>query len=71
MASDPLNALLLIGMGIREFSLSAPSIPIIKHAIRSVSLKECCTLSRTVLACRSGEEIRKEMEVAREKFGLT
>jgi len=24
-----------------------------------------------VLACRSGEEIRKEIAVAREKFGLT
>lgn len=70
MASDPLNVLLLIGMGIREFSLSAPSIPIIKHAIRSVALEECRNLSQTVLACRSGEEIRKEMSVAREKLGL-
>ena len=70
MASDPLTSLLLIGMGIREFSLSAPSIPIIKHAIRAVSLEECCNLARTVLACRSGEEVRKEMAVARVKLGL-
>lgn len=70
MASDPLNALLLIGMGIREFSLSAPSIPIIKHAIRTVSLGDCCMLSQNVLACRSGEEVRKEMAVARDTLGL-
>ena len=34
MAADPLNAVLLLGMGITEFSLSAPAIPVVKQALR-------------------------------------
>ena len=65
MASDPLNALLLIGMGIREFSLSAPSIPIVKQAIRAHGLETCRKLARTVLACRCGADIRRTLADAR------
>jgi phosphotransferase system enzyme I (PtsP) len=65
MAADPLNALLLIGMGIREFSLSAPSIPIVKQAIRNHGLDACRKLARTVLACRSGVDVRRVLADAR------
>jgi phosphotransferase system enzyme I (PtsP) len=65
MAADPINALLLIGMGIREFSLSAPSIPVVKQAIRTHSLKECRKLARDVLACRSSSDIRRKLSDAR------
>jgi len=58
MAADPLDALLLVGMGIREFSLSAPSIPVVKQALRSHSLRQCQALSRTVLALDSGADIK-------------
>jgi phosphotransferase system enzyme I (PtsP) len=58
MAADPLNALLLVGMGIREFSLSAPSIPVVKQALRSHSLRQCQALSRTVLSLDSGADIK-------------
>ncbi|MBC8019444.1 MAG: phosphoenolpyruvate--protein phosphotransferase [Verrucomicrobia bacterium] len=65
MASDPLNALLLIGMGISEFSLSAPSIPIVKQAIRAHGLDACRKLARNVLACRSGVDVRRNLADAR------
>jgi phosphotransferase system enzyme I (PtsP) len=68
MAADPLNALLLIGMGVREFSLSAPSIPVVKQAIREHSLKECRKLSRDVLACRSNSDIRRCLSDARKRL---
>ena len=71
MASEPLNALLLIGMGIREFSLSAPSIPVVKQAIRNHSLGECSKLARAVLSCHSSSEIRKVLLEAAKKFGLS
>jgi phosphotransferase system enzyme I (PtsP) len=70
MASDPLNALLLAGMGIREFGLSAPSIPIIKHAFRNHSIEECRKLAKTVLTCRSSLEIRQKLTEARKKLKL-
>jgi len=70
MAADPLNALLLIGMGIREFSLSAPSIPVVKQVIRAHSLEECRKLARGVLACRSSDEVKKKLTEARKRLGL-
>jgi phosphotransferase system enzyme I (PtsP) len=68
MAADPLSALLLIGMGIREFSLSAPSIPIVKQAIRAHSLKECRKLSRDVLACRKLSDVKRCLQDARKRL---
>jgi phosphotransferase system enzyme I (PtsP) len=68
MAADPLTALLLAGMGIREFSLSAPSIPVIKQAIRSHSIEECRRLSRAALACRSIADVSKCLAAARAKI---
>jgi len=68
MAAEPINALLMLGMGIREFSLSAPSIPVVKQAIRSHSVAECRTLARQVLACASGSEVRDRLDHARKKL---
>ncbi|MBI2353454.1 MAG: phosphoenolpyruvate--protein phosphotransferase [Deltaproteobacteria bacterium] len=70
MAADPLNALLLMGMGIREFSLPAPGIPVVKQAIRSHSMEECRRLASAVLACPSGAEIRRILAEARVRLGL-
>lgn len=65
MAADPLNAVLLLGLGISDFSLSAPSIPVVKQAIRSVSLATAREIAAAVLAMDSGEEIRRYLEKAR------
>jgi phosphotransferase system enzyme I (PtsP) len=68
MAADPLNALLLMGMGIREFSLSAPSIPVVKQAIRAHGLEECSKLARKALVCRSSVDVRRCMAEARTRL---
>jgi phosphotransferase system enzyme I (PtsP) len=68
MAADPLNALLLTGMGIREFSLSAPSIPVVKQAIRSHGLEECRRLARRVLACGRSGDVRRCLSEARARL---
>lgn len=70
MAADPLNALLLLGMGITEFSLSAPSIPLIKQAIRANPLEECRRLAEEVLACRSSYDVRQVLSEARSTLTL-
>jgi phosphotransferase system enzyme I (PtsP) len=70
MASDPLNALLLMGMGFREFSLSAPSIPVVKQAIRSHSLEECRAEAEAILACRSSAEVTAALARAQESLRL-
>ena len=70
MAADPLCALLLAGMGIREFSLSAPSIPVVKQAIRSNSIDACRRLARAALACRTSADMRRCLATARKKLIL-
>lgn len=70
MASDPLNALLFVGMGIREFSLSAPGIPLVKQAIRDHSLRLCQAMARKVLSFDSGSDIKRYLtRRRRELFG--
>ena len=70
MAADPLCALLLTGMGIKEFSLSAPSIPVVKQAIRNNSFEVCRRLARAALACRTNAEMRRCLATARKKLVL-
>jgi len=48
MAADPLQALLLVGLGIRELSMSPSAIPRVKEALRSVTLE---TLRETAASC--------------------
>ncbi|MBN1419648.1 MAG: phosphoenolpyruvate--protein phosphotransferase [Planctomycetes bacterium] len=40
MSGDPKFALLLLGLGLRQFSISPPGIPFVKRVIRSVTLAE-------------------------------
>lgn len=68
MAADPMIALLLAGMGIREFSLSAPNIPLVKQAIRRCSIRRCRTLARGVLALDQASQVRAYLEKRRPSF---
>jgi phosphotransferase system enzyme I (PtsI) len=57
MASDPLAATLLVGLGLRELSMEAAAIPEIKEAIRRVSIAECEAVARAALGCDTAEEV--------------
>ncbi len=70
MASDPLTALMLAGMGFREFSISAPSIPVVKQAIRSHSMAECRRLADEILGCRATDDIISVLARARAEVRL-
>ena len=58
MASDPYAAVLLLGMGITELSMSAPSIPRVKEMIRSVTMAQAKELLAEVMKMEHGVEIR-------------
>lgn len=70
MAADPLCALMMAGMGIKEFSISAPGIPVVKQAIRSNSYKACQRLARAALACRNDADMEHCLASARKKLIL-
>ncbi|TVR31309.1 MAG: phosphoenolpyruvate--protein phosphotransferase [Spirochaetaceae bacterium] len=67
MAGDPLAALILLGLGLDEFSMSASGIPEVKRIIRSVSMSEAEELVGTVLEMKSFEEIDSFVQDVMEK----
>jgi phosphotransferase system enzyme I (PtsI) len=59
MAGDPLATVLLVGMGVDEFSTSAMAIPEIKKIIRSITFEEAQRLAEQVLNLSTIDEIKK------------
>jgi phosphocarrier protein FPr len=58
IAGDPLGAIILVGLGVTELSVSIPSIAAIKARLRTISLKDAQRLARRALACDSAEAVR-------------
>jgi phosphoenolpyruvate-protein kinase (PTS system EI component) len=59
MAGDPLSAILLLGMGLEEFSTGSLYIPVIKKAIRSISYQAAKAVAEIVLEMDSVGEIKR------------
>jgi phosphotransferase system enzyme I (PtsP) len=59
MAGDPLCALLLLGMGLEEFSMGSLYLPAIKKAIRSISYQAAKTAADIVLKMDTVGEIKR------------
>lgn len=57
MAGDPLATVILLGLGLDAFSMSAFGIPEIKKIIRSVSMAEAEEMVGTIMDMRSYNEI--------------
>jgi phosphotransferase system enzyme I (PtsI) len=57
MASDPLAAVLLIGLGLRELSMEAAAIPEIKEALRRVTTADCERAAEAALALDTAEAV--------------
>lgn len=62
MAGDVTATLLLLGMGLREFSMSAASIPYVKKLILNTSVTAAQEICRTVMAMRSSAEITQYLQ---------
>jgi len=59
MASDPLAAVLLVGLGLRELSMEAAAIPEIKEALRRVSTQDCERAGEAALALDTAEAVEE------------
>lgn len=57
MSNNPAHALLLVGMGIRTLSLAPAAIPIIKTAIRSVTIGQCEAMAWRALRLGTAREV--------------
>ncbi|MBR6887155.1 MAG: phosphoenolpyruvate--protein phosphotransferase [Selenomonadaceae bacterium] len=58
MASDPNAAIILMAMGIKELSMSAPSIPRVKERIRNITLTKAKEILDKVMEMEDGDKIK-------------
>jgi phosphotransferase system enzyme I (PtsI) len=62
MAADPSLTPLLLGIGLRSFSMSASAVPKVKQAVRSVQIDDCVRLARRVMDQSDAERIREMVD---------
>lgn len=70
MAGDPVTTMILLGLGLDEFSMNAASIPMVKHIIRSVTLQECQKIASLALFMDTAESVLNLAKTELEKRGL-
>jgi phosphotransferase system enzyme I (PtsI) len=68
VASEPEYIMLLLGMGVRTFSLACPMIPEIKQIIRSVTMTDCNKVARKILSMNSERHISSYLRNAARKI---
>jgi phosphotransferase system enzyme I (PtsI) len=59
VAGDPLYAAALMGLGLREFSMNAVSVPRVKRVIREVTIEDSKRLARDILVLSTAREIEE------------
>lgn len=57
MSSNPGRALLLMGLGVRNLSVPPSSLPKVKKAVRSVTLKQCQQIAERALSFESARDV--------------
>jgi phosphotransferase system enzyme I (PtsI) len=57
LAADPMATLLLLGMGLKEFSMSAASIPFIKNSIHNNSMSKAKEVFKKVMEMDNSKDI--------------
>jgi phosphotransferase system enzyme I (PtsP) len=70
MAGDPLCALLLLGMGLEEFSMGSLYIPVIKKTVRSVTYQAARGAAQIVLQMDTVGEIKKYLFEQMRELGM-
>ena len=61
MAGDPLMTLLLVGMGVRELSMSAVSVPLVKRLVRAATLEMAREIASRVLSLSTPQDVEAEL----------
>jgi len=62
MASHPVYTAVLLGMGLRRFSMAPNLVPIIKDVISNLSLAHAEEIAKAVLSLRTSEEIISKLK---------
>ncbi|HEY5974729.1 MAG TPA: putative PEP-binding protein, partial [Geobacteraceae bacterium] len=70
MAADPLKAIMLLGFGITDFSMSSPAIPLVKQALAKVTGSRAAAIAADVLAMDSATAVRAYLADVRRELSL-
>jgi len=62
MASDPVVLALLVGLGLREFSMTPAAIPLARRLLQEMRSDELHAIARRVLRLSTADEIETELE---------
>jgi len=57
MASEPLSAFLLIGLGYETLSVAPPALPVVKWTVRQVSAARARAAASAALDARSADDV--------------
>ncbi|MBI2437360.1 MAG: phosphoenolpyruvate--protein phosphotransferase [Lentisphaerae bacterium] len=68
MASDPLMTPLLLGLGVDELSVTCSALPLVKDAIRRVSLSEAREIAELALTSPSAVEVHERFRELTKKI---
>jgi len=71
MAADPANFLLLLGMGIREFSMGPRTVPVIKELARGANTVEAARLTEAALTLATPDEVAAFLADAVRRHGMS
>lgn len=61
-AADPVMIPLLLGLGIREFSVASRNIPMVKHIIRKWRILDACQLAEQALEFSCADDLKRFLE---------
>lgn len=61
MASQPLMAFALLGLGLRELSVNPRAVPAVKRIVRGVSASFAAEAAQAALAARTAAEAEREL----------
>jgi phosphotransferase system enzyme I (PtsP) len=70
MAGDPVAAVILMGLGFDTLSMGVPSVPLVKWAIRNITLDRARELALEVLEFDNGKAVRAHAGALLEAEGL-
>ena len=56
MASQPLSAFALVGLGVRQLSVGTRAVPLVKQLLRSITMRQAETAARAALAAATAAE---------------
>lgn len=71
MAGDPMATIILLGLGLHEFSMSALAVPQIKKMIRSVRYEDAQKIAEKALTLESGVAVVAHVLAAMKELKLT